>query len=432
MTPVPKPSATPDHPNRINFGWLLRLRWAMCAGQLVALGGVQLGLRLDLPLGPLLSIVAVEVVLNLAGIILQRRYEPQEWWLVALMASDIVLFTGLLFFTGGPANPFSFLYLVQIALAAITVRAAWSWALTGLALLGSAALFLFDNHLPSGITHAAYMAFHLRGMWVAFGVAAGFIVYFLFRVRKALEKRDAELVESRQATARQARLASLITLAAGAAHELSTPLATIAVAVKELERNHMDSKDPDLVSDVRLIREQVDRCRHILKQMASHAGQTIGEKWEPLAAPDLLDAAFSGLSQNVQVRSEIAPTIRSLRLRLPQGALAQALRALVKNAQEASPAHRDVCVRVDATAEALLFAIEDQGSGIAEADLDRVGEPFFTTKPTGGGMGLGVFLARAVAERLGGGLTFESQIGRGTVARLSISLSYARREEATP
>ena len=202
--------------------------------------------------------------------------------------------------------------------------------------------------------------------------------------------------------------------------------------MKELERNHIDSKDSDLVSDVRLIREQVDRCRHILKQMASHAGQTIGEKWEPLAAPDLLDAAFSGLSQNVQVRSEIAPTIRNLRLRLPQGALAQALRALVKNAQEASPAHRDVCVRVDATAEALLFAIEDQGSGIAEADLDRVGEPFFTTKPTGGGMGLGVFLARAVAERLGGGLTFESQIGRGTVARLSISLSYARREEATP
>jgi two-component system sensor histidine kinase RegB len=430
MTIRSKTATIPDHPNRINFGWLLRLRWAMSAGQLVAMGGVQLGLRLDLPLAPLLSIVAVEVALNVVGIILQRRYEPQEWWLVSLMASDIILFTGLLLFTGGPANPFSFLYLVQIALAAITVRAAWSWALTGLALLGSAALFLFDDPLPSGITHAAYMAFHLRGMWVAFGVAAGFIVYFLFRVRKALEKRDTELAESRQATARQARLASLITLAAGAAHELSTPLATIAVAVKELERNHVDSKDPDLLSDVRLIREQVDRCRDILKQMASNAGQTIGENWEPLAAPDLVDAALSGLSQNIQVRSDIAPTIGDLRLRLPQNALAQALRGLVKNAQEASPTGRQVCVRVEATADAVLFAIHDEGTGIAEADLDRLGEPFFTTKPTGGGMGLGVFLARAVAERLGGGLTFESQLGRGTIARLTVPLSLATRGES--
>jgi two-component system sensor histidine kinase RegB len=90
-----------------------------------------------------------------------------------------------------------------------------------------------------------------------------------------------------------------------------------------------------------------------------------------------------------------------------------------------------VCIRVEATSDALVFAIEDQGTGIAEADLDRVGEPFFTTKPTGGGMGLGVFLARAVAERLGGGLAFESQLGRGTIARLSVSLSHATREGAT-
>jgi two-component system sensor histidine kinase RegB len=217
------------------------------------------------------------------------------------------------------------------------------------------------------------MAFHLRGMWVAFGVAAGFIVYFLFRVRKALEEREAELVESRQATARQARLASLVTLAAGAAHELSTPLATIAVAVKELERNYANSKDPDLLSDVRLIREQVDRCRDILKQMASDAGQSVGENWEPLAAPDLLTVALTGLSPEVRIRSEIAPTIGDLRLRLPQNALAQALRGLVKNAQEASPTGREVCVRVEATADAVLFAIHDEGTGIAEARPRPVG-----------------------------------------------------------
>ena len=404
----------------------------MITGQLMAIGGVQFGLRLDLPTAPLLTIVAAEVALNVAGVILKRRREPQEWWLVVLMASDIILFTGLLYFTGGPSNPFSFLYLVQIALAAITVRAAWSWALTGLALLGSAVLFLCDNPMPPGISHATYMALHLRGMWVAFGVAAGFIVYFLFRVRRALEKRDSELVESRRASTRQARLASLATLAAGAAHELSTPLGTIAVTVKELERHHACSNDPELLSDVRLIRNQVDRCRNILQQLSSDAGQPIGEDWEPLSAPELVQAALSGLPTDIQVRSEITPAVGNLRLRLPQGALAQALRGLVKNAQEASPKGREVCLRVDATSEAVLFAIEDHGTGIAEAHLDRLGEPFFTTKPTGSGMGLGIFLARDVAERLGGELTFDSQFGRGTIAFLKVPFSQATREAALP
>jgi two-component system sensor histidine kinase RegB len=422
----------PEHPNRINFGWLLRLRGSMIAGQVIVIVGVQLGLRLDLPTAPLLTIVATEMALNVAGLIVKARREPQEWWLVALMASDIILFTGLLYFTGGPSNPFSFLYLVQIALAAITVQAAWAWALTGLALLGSAALFLFDNPLPSGISHATYMALHLRGMWVAFGVAAGFIVYFLFRVRRALERRELELVESRRATARQARLASLATLAAGAAHELSTPLGTIAVAVNELEHNQLCSNYPELLSDVQLIRNQVSRCRNILQQMSSNAGQTIGENWEPLSAPALVRAAVSGLSPNIQVRSEIAPAVCDLRLRLPQGALAQALKGLLKNAQEASPEGREVRLRVEATSDAVLFAVEDQGAGIAEEHLDRLGEPFFTTKPTGKGMGLGIFLARDVAERLGGELTFDSQLGRGTIALLRVPLARATGEVVPP
>src|SRR4029079_10488746 len=114
-------------------------------------------------------------------------------------------------------------------------RAGWTWALAALALLGSAVLFLWHRPLEDAISHAAYMNLHLRGMWVAFGVAAGFIVYFLLRVRRALEARESELAESRRAATRQERLASLATLAAGAAHELSTPLATIAVVMKELE-----------------------------------------------------------------------------------------------------------------------------------------------------------------------------------------------------
>lgn len=419
--PVPR---SPEPPNRILLGWLIRLRWSMIAGQLALVLGVPLVLKVRLPLGALLALVAVEAALNLAGILLGRRFEPREGWLVAIMASDIVLFTALLYFTGGPSNPFSFLYLVQIALAAITVRPAWSWLLTGLALLGSAVLFVVTRPMSMGISHAASMELHLRGMWVAFGVAAGFIVYFLFRVRRALEQREGELTESRRAAARQDRLAALGTLAAGAAHELSTPLATIAVAVKELERAlSAAANSPETLDDVRLIRGQVDRCRAILERMSSDAGESIGESLEPLALDDLIGSALAGLASRIVVRSQIPETARAVRLWLPHRAMAQALRGLVKNAQEASPQGAEVCVNVLASADSILIAVEDHGAGIPRSLIDRVGEPFFTTKPPGSGMGLGVFLARAVVERLGGQVRFESLPGRGTTAILQLPRS---------
>jgi two-component system sensor histidine kinase RegB len=431
-------AGSPQHPNRINFGWLLRLRGSMVAGQFLAIIGARLGLGLDLPVGALLAIVAAEAALNVAGALAQRRREPKEWWLVAIMACDIVSFTILLSLTGGPSNPFSFLYLVQIALAAITVRAGWSWALTGLALLGSAVLFVVPDRWRlggplGGAAHHPHhsmeldMELHLRGMWVAFGVAAAFIVYFLFRVRRALEEREAELGESRRATARQERLASLATLAAGAAHELATPLATIAVAVKELERVQRAADGArettgDALADVRLIREQVDRCRAILERMSSDAGESGGEAWEPLTIPELVRTTLIGLSGAVPVRQELAAEVFPLRVRAPQRALAQALRGLVKNAQEAAPAGQPVHLRVQTTSARLIFSVEDRGAGIPAETLDRLGEPFFTTKPAGMGMGLGIFLARAVAERLGGSLQIDSRIGRGTVAELSLPI----------
>jgi two-component system sensor histidine kinase RegB len=427
-------AGSPQHPNRINFGWLLRLRGSMVAGQFLAIVGARLALGFDLPFGALLGIVAAEAALNVAGSIAQRRREPKEWWLVAIMACDIVSFTSLLSLTGGPSNPFSFLYLVQIALAAITVRAGWSWALTGLALLCSAVLFVVPgrSHLGGTSQHAHSMALdmelHLRGMWVAFGVAAAFIVYFLFRVRRALEEREAELAESRRATARQERLASLATLAAGAAHELATPLATIAVAVKELERGQRAwdggglSTTGDALADVRLIREQVDRCRAILERMSSDAGESGGEAWAPLTIPELVRTTLLGLSGAVPVCQELAADVFPLRVRAPQRALAQALRGLVKNAQEAAPAGEPVHLRVQTSSARLIFSVEDRGVGIPAETLDRMGEPFFTTKPTGMGMGLGIFLARAVAERLGGSLQIESRLGRGTVAELSLPI----------
>lgn len=417
----------PAHPDEINFGWLIRLRWSMVAGQLATILGVRLLLRLALPLEPLLGIIATEAASNIGAALIGRRRPARQGWMAALMGFDVVMCTGLLFFTGGPSNPFSFLYLVQIALAATTLRGTWTWALTTLALGCSAVLFVWHRPLPAAASHELYMELHLRGMWVAFGVAASFIVYFLLRVRRALAQRETELARSRLIAARQERLASLATLAAGAAHELSTPLGTIAVVMKELQRRaSLVEVGAGVMDDLRLVRAQVDRCRAILERMSSDAGETIGEGAVAKTVGELVESVVGDLPSAIPVHTNYSNGEVALRLRVPPRAFGQALRGLVKNAQEASPPGGTVVVRVQAVAGGLSFEIQDRGPGISAAQLDRVGEPFFTTKPVGHGMGLGVFLARTTVERLGGQLRLTSTV-RGTLATLELPSSLVER-----
>jgi two-component system, sensor histidine kinase RegB len=403
--------AEPVSPARINFGWLIRLRFATIAGQALTIAAVRFGMGLPIPLAPLLAIVALETASNLAGLALARVRAPQDGWLLAVMAFDVIALSALLYFTGGPENPFSFLYLVPIAIAALTLRSAGTWALVLLSLASSAVLFARHRPLPVTGNHAAHMALHLRGMWVAFGVAAAFIVYFLLRVR-------AELDSSRSLASRQERLASLATLAAGAAHELATPLSTIAVVAKELERQAAATGlDP---ADVRLMREEVERCRRILARMRIDAGDPSGERFARVSVRDLLDDCFGEPRPEAPVQLSVDDATAALSAALPRHAFTQALRGLVDNARQASPAGAPIAVRVvaDEARRGVLFEIADRGPGIPTAVLQRVGEPFFTTKAAGQGMGLGVFLARAIAERVGGELSIASTPGAGTTARL--------------
>jgi two-component system sensor histidine kinase RegB len=334
------------------------------------------------------------------------------------MVLDILVFSGLLYFTGGPMNPFSFLYLVPIALAAMILGSAWTWALVLLSLTASAVLFFWHRPLELGESHAEHMRLHLQGMWIAFGVGAAFIVYFLRRIRRALAERDAELQDSRNLVARQERLAALATLATGAAHELSTPLATIAVVARELERAVEDSRsaDPRIVEDVRLVRNQVERCRAILERLCADAGEVRGERFAPATVHELVSGSLAGLS------GEVDPGVADVSLHVPVRAIAEALRGVLKNAQDASPAGAAVNLVVRRSEHTVDFAVEDHGPGMSPAVLDRVGEPFFTTKPQGRGMGLGLFLARTIVERVGGSLHFDSTLGRGTTAVVRVPL----------
>jgi two-component system, sensor histidine kinase RegB len=408
---------------RTNLAWLLRLRWGAAVGQLVTILVARFALDIALPLPPLLALVGAEALSNaLLGLRPRARAVP-PWTLGALMAFDVVLLTGLLYFTGGPQNPFSFLFLVPISLATLILTAAWTWALVLLSLACSAVLFFWNRPLDLGASHAAHMAMHLRGMWVAFGVSAAFIVTFLLRIRRALARREAELTASRHLAARQERLASLATLAAGAAHELATPLSTIAVVAKELERAVAAAPAAaGVAEDVRLVRDEVERCRAILQRLCADAGEVMGEPFASVAIGDLVGRALAGLEPRPAILPELGPEVRGLALDVPARAVEQALHGVLKNAQDASPADGTVTFAVARVGDRVEFTVRDEGAGMAPEILARVGEPFFTTKPAGTGMGLGIFLARTVVERLGGAVTLDSAERRGTTARIAVPL----------
>ncbi len=427
---APAPGATSGS-DRIKLSWLLKLHWAAIVGQAVAILVVARWSEIRLPTGLLLALVGVETVANAAlGVWYRRGSSVRDPLLAGVMLLDTLVLTALLFLSGGHFNPFSTLYLVNVALAAVLLPARWSWLQLGASLAAFGSLFALPE-LPSrfGVLfpdHAAMMSLHLKGMWVALAVAAGAIVYIVQRVTAELARREQELILARQRSANRDRLASLATLAAGAAHELSTPLSTIAVVAREMERAAGSGPSSEQGADLRLIRQQVDRCRDILQQMGAQAGEHLGEPLVQVPVRAWVEEALDGLPGRERVSVELPEGPGAKTVAGPRRALARALRGLVVNGLQACDPGAKVVVRIHGAADQLVIEVIDRGHGMTPEVLARAGEPFFTTKAPGGGMGLGLFLARALAEQLGGALEIESSPGAGTRARLRLAAARGR------
>jgi two-component system sensor histidine kinase RegB len=411
----------------ITLRWLLRMRWGAVLGQTLTILGTLLLFRLPLPLASLFAIILATAASN---VVLQkwmqsaRSVSPRS--VTAVLAFDTLSLAALLYFTGGPSNPFSVLFLVQITIAALVLGTGTTAAIV--ALSTAAYAFLFFANVPLAgmehMHHSGTSAFnlHLQGMFVAFTLAAVLIAYFVTRVSSALRQRDAQLEGAQRLAATNERLASLSTLAAGAAHELGTPLATIAIASKELERAAQLLANADaLREDAILIRREVDRCRDIVQQMSAQAGGAAGEMPEKTDANAIALELRRRLDETRSARLDVRADA-STAFVVPSRALVQTLGSLVKNAFEATRDEAHVVLAIDSAGDRVRFSVVDEGTGMTADQLAHVGEPFFTTKDPGAGMGLGVFLARAFADRLGGTLAFDSTSSRGTKVVLEIPM----------
>ena len=412
----------------LNFRWLTALRWVAVVGQTFAIFCVWAGLGLELPLAPIAWIISAEFLLN---VVAWRRGRTQtrlhEAELAAWVGLDLVAFTSLLYFTGGPSNPFSFFYIVHVAMAALTLHASYAWSLVLLSTLSFAGLFVW--HVPLD-AQANEWDLHLHGLWVAYSLGASCVVYFLQRARATIAEREEELSVQQKLTEQTERLSSLATLAAGAAHELASPLGTIAVVSKELALDLEHSGNTRALDDVKLVRSQVERCRKILARLAHTAGETPGELDTWLGLESLLFEAVRDVGQEDRIKVSIDPSLTNSQLLGPKDALCQAMRVLVENSLEAT--NKEVRLHARLHEKTLSISVTDQGAGMSAAVLERAFEPFFTTKQTGKGMGLGLYLARNVVLSMRGTLTLRSVEGRGSVAEIQLPVERLRLSKSPP
>ncbi len=402
---------------------------------------VWLFFEVNVPWLPLTLIFLFEGLSNFYFAFLKKKKRAiSQFIFAAVMFLDVGLLTCLLHFTGGPMNPFTFLFLVHIVLGAIIMRPRWSWLLTVMTIGCYGLLFMlpkskvlgqFANDGNAGINAVCvdvakldqHISLHLHGMWLAFSITAVFIVFFVGRIQQALEVHQTDLEKLKEDKARTEKLAALATLSAGAAHEFSSPLSTIAVAAGEMLYSLKDLEGmAEIREDAELIRNQVNRCKDILFQMSSDAGEHLGESIEQHNLAELLAQVVSPLSLSSQHRLKIKNEINELNFHLPFRSLKRTIRGLIENGLEAS-GQEDVFMRCWLENSILFFEVTDHGKGMDSITIERAVEPFFTTKEPGKGLGLGLFLAKSLAERFNGELTIRSTLGQGSRVRISFALA---------
>ena len=380
----------------------------------------------DIPIHLLPIVASVGVMLLLNGwtwLRLRSSTHIHDGELFAQLLGDIAALTLLFYFTGGYSNPLVWMYLLPLAIAAVTLPPRLVWAITALATACYSTLVFF--HVPLSHLHVNDLVgvgldTHLAGMWLGFIVSALLVAGFVSRIGQNLRENDRLIAEAREQVLESERMLALGALAAATAHELGTPLATMAVLAGELSDEH--AGNPMLAQDLALLRKEIGRCKEILSSLAASAGQMRGEGASSIALDDFL-------SETLQRWRDTRPALQfDCRLQgvtpaphiAADRTLGQALVNLLDNAADASPERIEMHGGWDAAE--LRIDIRDFGSGLTPEIAARAGTPFFTTKQEKG-MGIGLYLARTILGRHGGNVNLESHAQGGTLTRIRLPLT---------
>ena len=410
------------HPQRhVRLDTILRLRWLAVLGQLAAIFVVVQGLEFDLPILPCLIIVTLSALVNLA---LQIIFNPMELmepvYAAALLALNIVELAALLYFTGGLENPFSFLFLAPVLISATALPVRLTITIGLLAVACATLLVFVHEPLPWDSDEPLILPpIYLIGVWISIVLAIGVTSLYSFQVTEEARKLSDALAATELVLAREQHLTQLDGLAAAAAHELGTPLSTIVLVSRELEKALADDTEGNsqgnalVAGDIKTLREQAQRCRDILSKITQLS--STGAPFDRMKLSTLIEetvAPHRDFGVAIKVRIAVAGSREPVGSRNP--AILYGVGNILENAVDF--ARSEVEVNAWWNNDTVEIVVSDDGPGFAPDILKRIGEPYLSRRrvaaDTNGhtGLGLGVFIARTLLERTGAKITFTNRV----------------------
>jgi two-component system sensor histidine kinase RegB len=337
------------------------------------------------------------------------------------MLIDVAALTSILYYSGGASNPFAYLFLLPLAISATVLPRRYTWPMA--VITAACYSFLLKYRVPlTPFNEPGESPVHVIGMWVGFVLCVILIAQFVVSMGESLRAQERNLRDARERALRDERVVAVATLAAGAAHELSTPLATMALIAAELAEEYPREQYPELHQNLDVLRGQIRKCKESLSVISASAGASRADAARPMPVDAFVRSAVAEVRRlrpgvSIKVRSDgerPAPEI------IVERTLTQALLNVLHNAVDASPA--DVRVSCAWDGERVRIEVQDQGPGISLKSLQPGRTPAKSTKDKG--LGLGLFLTHTALSHLGGDISFGDAPGGG--ARVTVNLPLAR------
>lgn len=393
----------------------------MIAAQCMTFALAHWVLNMQLPWAEMVAVTVMLAVLNLATWVrLRRKWPVSSIEFFAQLLVDVFALSALLYFSGGSTNPFISLYLLPLTIAAAALPWAYTWVMAAVTISCYTLMLFYYLPLPHDHEeHNSEFNLHVSGMWLAFVLSTMLIAWFVVKMGISIRERDKDLALAREQALRNEQIIALGTLAAGAAHELGTPLATMAIVTGELQDEYKENQE--FQDNIRILRDQITQCKHTLTQLLADAGQARAEEGSGQAVDSFLRQVLDKwqlMRPSVQFTyrgSGVEPAPQILNTQL----LSQSILNLLNNAADASLKHIEI--EVSWNYQELHLQILDYGDGLTGEAVQRAGQPFFTSKASGQGFGIGLFLANANIERFGGKVRLTNRVG-GACTQVTLPL----------
>ena len=427
---------------RENLYWLFLLRNLMLASETLVILISVYGLDLPLNQKGLWSIIFSLGIVNIYTFLRLRTKDPvTELEIFAQLILDVLGLAALLYLTGGATNPIIWIFLLPLILTAIILPAVYAWSMVILTCLFYTFLIAFHAPLPSIEPHhihkdmamfsdKQYFDLHVFGMWFGFVFSAALVAYFVVGLSKTLSERERKLSEVHANQLRNERVVALGTLAASAAHDMGTPLGTMAIIVHELEGSFPEHRFNDLHEKTQIMKQQIERCKQALSLMSASAGEMRAESGQLMELTEYLDEVINqwrSQKPGERLNFSVNPQTNQKVYLISEQTLTHSLINILNNAAEVSSREQGIRLNVNWDSQRVTIIIEDSGTGFSPQVLKIAGKEPISTKEQG--MGVGLFLAYTTMRHLKGTIKLYNLKTSGAGVEMTLPLLAPRESE---